>query len=678
MVARGIARCLAAATAVAVLSGPAAAMIDDVAFGRLSVEDAIPAPGPDLAVLREAIELYRRGDVAGGDRVRAGITDPAAIALTEWLAIRSGAAMSFERIAAFLRAENRWPAGPVVRRRAEEALLANRKPAHVVRAFFATTRPVTASGKLALALAFQAEGLEEDAAALVRDAWRRDNFGAELEGRILANFPDALSRADHRFRMERNLLKGNTATARRAAARAGKEYATLIAARGMVGGRGKRAQKVFDAVPASLRADSSWLFTRAQHLRRTGKAAEAAKLVIGAPRDAELIGDGDEWWTERRLVARALLDAGDAKTAYEVVKGHTAETAARRIEAEFHAGWIALRFLEDPAAAGAHFETAAKIAGTPISVARAAYWQGRAAEAAGAGDDANAHYKRAAAHPITYYGQLAKTKLGHDKLVLRDAPEGLDEGRVALERLHAAKALRLLYAMGARDLALPLYGELANRLDDGAKLAALGDVAAEQRDARGLLVVGKAAVQRGFPLDTHAYPTLGIPAFEPVGDAVEKAMVYAIARQESMFDPRARSHAGARGLMQLMPATAQRTAKRYGVKFNLDRLIEDPPYNAKIGAAHLGELMQDWRGSVVLVFASYNAGGGNVKKWIDAYGDPRRPDVDVIDWIERIPFSETRNYVQRVLENLQVYRHRLGSERSALLTEKDLARSLVR
>jgi soluble lytic murein transglycosylase len=233
------------------------------------------------------------------------------------------------------------------------------------------------------------------------------------------------------------------------------------------------------------------------------------------------------------------------------------------------------------------------------------------------------------------------------------------------------QALKLLNEAGVRDLAMPLYIDLAQRLGDAAQLHALGDFVLEQRDAKALLSVGKTAVQRGMPLDLHAFPTIGIPAYEPVGDRVEKAMVFAIARQESMFDPKAQSHAGARGLMQLMPATARRTAKRFGVDFDVNKLLSDAAYNAKIGAAHLGELMDDWKGSYILTFASYNAGGGNVKKWIDAYGDPRSPQVDPIDWVERIPFSETRNYVQRVMENLQVYRRRL-SERSVLLIDSDL------
>ena len=190
----------------------------------------------------------------------------------------------------------------------------------------------------------------------------------------------------------------------------------------------------------------------------------------------------------------------------------------------------------------------------------------------------------------------------------------------------------------------------------------MASLAASQQNPRAVLAIGKIALQRGFPLDQHAYPLAAIPDFQPVGDDVEPAMVYAIARQESAFNPRAISSAGARGLMQLMPATAKRTAQRFGVGFDLKRLIEDPSYNAKIGSAHLGELMEDWKGSYILAFASYNAGGGNVIKWVRSYGDPRKPDVDEVDWIERIPFYETRNYVQRVLENLRVYRERLNAK----------------
>jgi soluble lytic murein transglycosylase len=377
-------------------------------------------------------------------------------------------------------------------------------------------------------------------------------------------------------------------------------------------------------------------------------------------RDPDLLADGDGWWLERRIIARELLDRGDALAAYAVARDHAAQSAEKRVDAEFYAGWIALRFLNHPATAAGHFAEAAKMAAKPISVARTAYWQGRAAEAFGAYDDARRFYEKAARYSVTYYGQLARAKLGLPEVQLRTIEAG---GHSPFEPLPVAQAVKRLYEAGSRDIAFALCADLAASLTDAAHLDALGQLVTDAGDPRTLLTVGKTAVQRGFPLDRHAFPTLGVPAFEPIGERIEKAMVYAITRQESTFDPAAQSSAGARGLMQLMPNTAKRTAKRFGIEFDLGQLL-DPAYNVKLGVAHLGELMDDWKGSHILMFASYNAGGGNVSKWIKAYGDPRSPNVDPIDWIERIPFSETRNYVQRVMENLLVYRSRL-TERSA-------------
>jgi soluble lytic murein transglycosylase len=625
---------------------------------RPALDPAKPLGDLDLDRLKAAIGHYRAGRVAEGDAARSGITDPTALALTEWLAIRSGASLSHARIVAFLRDNPGWPGGSGVRRRAEETLLSERKSPAAIRAFFAASPPVSPSGKLALALALKEGGEEAKAAALVRDTWRNDTTGREFEAKVLERFPDVLTRADHRLRMERHAFKESWETAARAAERAGPDHVALLKARRAAMARAKNAEALIAAVPASLKDDSSLLFARAHLLRKAGKYREAAKAMAGAPRDPEALGDGDAWWTERRLVARELLDLGENRAAYEVAAGHGGRSDVSRIDAEFHAGWIALRFLGEPETAAAHFATASAIAENPISVARAAYWQGRAADAAGRPGEARWFYERAALRGITYYGQLARAKLGRETLPLRSV-EADEAARVEAEGLAAVQALRLLYMAGAAELALPLYADIGARVNDPRHLDAIGDMAILHKDARGLLNLGKAAVQRGFPVDFHAYPTLGIPSFTPVGGRVESAMVYAIARQESAFHPAAVSHAGARGLMQLMPATAKRTAQRFKVGFETERLTTDPAYNAKLGAAHLSELMDDWKGSLILTFASYNAGGGNVMKWIRAYGDPRRPDVDAVDWVERIPFYETRNYVQRVMENFLVYRQRL-------------------
>ncbi|MET3785831.1 soluble lytic murein transglycosylase [Methylobacterium radiotolerans] len=629
----------------------------------------------DPTLLRGAIDLYRKGRVADGDRMRDGFTDPAARALLEWVAIRAGAGIGFNRTVAFVRANPDWPAGPLLRRRAEEALLSERKSPAVVRAYFATAKPSSAPGKFALALALRADGCEADAAEMVRDLWRTESFGRSLEAKVLDAFPDALTRVDHRYRMERALLKDDWESAGRAAGYAGGGYASLVRARRAVEDKSSGAAAALAAVPPSLRGDASYIFSRAQYLRRADKPEAAAAVLATAPSNPDVLVDGDEWWIERRIVARKLLDLGDAKTAYAVASQPAARSPEKRIEAEFHAGWIALRFAGDPAAAAQHFAQVAAIAESPISVARAAYWQGRAAEALGQSEEAKRFYERAALQPIAYYGQVARARLGQTSLPLR-APADLEGAeRQAFDGRLSIRALRLLGEAGIKELALPLYIDAARDLSDPRELQALGDLATDMKDARALVAIGKLAVQRGLPLDAHAYPTIGIPSYETFTAVpqVERAMVYAIARQESQFDPRAQSGVGARGLMQMMPATAQRTARRVSTAFDVDRLTSDPAYCAKLGQAHLGELMEDWRGSYVLAFASYNAGGGNVKKWIDAYGDPRKGDVDVIDWVERIPFTETRNYVQRVMENLQVYRSRLDS-RSALLIEGDLHR----
>jgi soluble lytic murein transglycosylase len=545
-----------------------------------------------------------------------------------------------------------------LRRRMEDTFLAERPSTAQIRAFFEKQAPVTATGRIALGFALKNDGLDKEATDLIRHAWREDSFGSETESRILTRLPNLLTQADHRFRMERHLLKENWGAALRAAGYAGRDHVTLVKARMSVFQGKKKAAKAFAAVPASLRSDPSYLFTRALLQRRSKNLVEAANIIMQAPRDPELRVDGDEWWAEQRRIVRDLLDKGDAQTAYNVASHHTAESPAQQIEAEFHAGWIALRFLNDPAAASKHFAAVAQTASTPISLSRVAYWQARAAEAAGAGEDAKLFYTRAANHPTTYYGQLASEKLG-ESVSLRSVEPLKEEERKAFEALIPVRAVNLLHQAGETELAISLYTDLAQTLNDPGQLDALAALATSQQNPRAVLAAGKIALQRGFPLDQHAYPLAAIPDFQPVGDEVEPAMVYAIARQESAFNSKAISSAGARGLMQLMPATAKRTAQRFGVGFDLKRLIEDPSYNAKIGSAHLGELMEDWKGSYILAFASYNAGGGNVKKWIDAYGDPRKPQVDMIDWVERIPFHETRNYVQRVMENLQVYRARM-------------------
>jgi soluble lytic murein transglycosylase len=252
---------------------------------------------------------------------------------------------------------------------------------------------------------------------------------------------------------------------------------------------------------------------------------------------------------------------------------------------------------------------------------------------------------------------------------LNGAPAGRSRG---VERLEIVRAVQLLYELDEREIAIPIFADLGENGDPEA-LVGLGELASRSGDARSMLVMGKAALNRGLPFDFYAYPVSGVPAFKSIGPEVEQSIIFAIARQESAFNPFVVSPAQAYGLMQVTPDAGRYVCKKYGASFDLGRMKSDPVYNTALGAAELGGLIEDYRGSYIMTFAAYNAGRGSVKKWIERYGDPRDPKVDAVDWVELIPFSETRNYVQRVMENLQVYRARFGGG-SRLQIEADLHR----
>jgi soluble lytic murein transglycosylase len=219
----------------------------------------------------------------------------------------------------------------------------------------------------------------------------------------------------------------------------------------------------------------------------------------------------------------------------------------------------------------------------------------------------------------------------------------------------------MLYAVGERDVVVSLAVDLAENCRDVATLAALGELTFRRNDARAMLELGKTALGRGLAVDHYAFPTIGIPQHTPIAPDVDRTVIYSVARTESAFDQRDKSSANAVGLMQVTPEAARDTAKRFGVAYDWDRMVSDPVYNTQMGAAELSALLKEYSGSHIMTFAGYNAGRGRVRDWVKQFGDPRDPKVDAVDWVERIPFAETRNYVQRVMENLQVYRARFDT-----------------
>ncbi|MEY9130449.1 soluble lytic murein transglycosylase [Bradyrhizobium diazoefficiens] len=623
----------------------------------------------DKDTLESVIELVRKRKAGDATNAAATISDPVARKLAEWIILRSednGATV--ERYRAFLSANPSWPSQTFLRRRLEAAMWDDRRDDSVAWSWFENESPVSAKGRFTLAKAMLARGDRANAERLVREAWRSDPMSEDTENNALDQFGALLTPGDQKARMDTLLYGSENEAALRAAKRLGAGYVALAKARIASVKKAPNARALHEAVPRELHNDPGFLFSKIQLLRREEKFAEAAQLMLSAPKDPNRLYNLDEWWIERRLLARKMIDTEEFRSAYLIARD--AALPSRDIyktEQEFTAGWIALRFLNDPATATQHFARIGVGSVNPTTLARAGYWQGRAAEAAGRQQEARNAYARAAEQSTSYYGQLARAKLGLPQIELNSQPRGR-----GAERLEIVRAAQLLYELDEREMAVPMLADMGENGDPEA-LTGLGELTQRYSDARGMLLVGKAALNRGLPFDFYAYPVNGIPQFTPIGPEVERSIVYAIARQESAFNPSVVSPAQAYGLMQVTPDAARYVCKRHGATYDLGRLKNDSAYNATLGSAELGGLLEDYRGSYIMTFAAYNAGRGSVKKWVDRYGDPRDPKVDAVDWVELIPFSETRNYVQRIMENLQVYRARFGGG-TRLQIEADLRR----
>lgn len=618
-----------------------------------------PALTGNLALVKEVIELSRKAKTDEATATRDKITDPAAYTLAEWFILRHPETTgNFNRYAVFLAANPEWPSATLLRRRAEARLWQERSDAATVHGF-TSDQPTSARGKLALARILLAEGDRDGASRLVGEAWRTEELSERVEAEVLDMFRDLLTREDHRARMDRRIGAKDGAGAMRAAKLVGGDAVAIVKACAAVRGKSDKAQDLLGAVAAEERADLGYTLCRIQFLLAQNKIDDAARVTISAAPETMAQQDTDQWWRERRQLARKLMDQGKYLTAYQVIRpAAMPANEYYRADVHFMCGWIALRYLDEPLSAREHFAHIDESSANPIVLARANYWRGRAAEALGDTEAMKAGFEAAARYPTAYYGQLARAKLGRDRIELR-APSPMlasaDASAPVDERVRAAE---MLYDIGERDVVLYFVSDLGDESKNVALLEALGELTGRRNDARAMLQMGKPALGRGLALDHYAFPTIGIPKHTQIAPEIEQSVIYSVARTESAFDQRDRSSANAVGLMQVTPEAGRDTAKRFKVSYDWDRMVSDPVYNTQMGAGELSALLSEYKGNHIMTFAGYNAGRGRVREWLAAFGDPRDSKVDPVDWVERIPLSETRNYVQRVMENLLVYRVR--------------------
>ncbi|MGI9463948.1 MAG: transglycosylase SLT domain-containing protein, partial [Aestuariivirgaceae bacterium] len=390
------------------------------------------------------------------------------------------------------------------------------------------------------------------------------------------------------------------------------------------------------------------------------------------PKDTSKHLDHEQWWIEKRLIARNLFGPGSRKhwrDAYRLTKSHGFSTGKHHDEGEFLSGWIALRKLNQPPIGVNHFKRMAKAATNRTQQSRAYYWMARCHLAMGNTAEADLAFRKAAGSPTLYYGQLAREALGIGRKPIPVASAKITAAaRAAVRKNELVRAYQLLVRAGADRYLHAFLWPLAGEFKTAPELSAVAEIIKKESGLTASVRFAKMAGSRGVDIDDWGYPTVALPKWKPIGKPVEKALVYGLSRQESEFHPTAKSTAGARGLMQLMPTTARLIAKQYRMKYSKKRLTADPTYNVTLGAAHLGDLISNFNGSYILTFVGYNAGPGRAHSWIKAYGDPRHPDVDAVDWVESIPFTETRKYVQKVLQNIHVYRSRLAPAKAQGMT----------
>lgn len=558
-----------------------------------------------------------------------------------------------------------WPGLATLRFRWEKALLRENPSANSVIAAFGNATPKTAEGAIILTRALKSKGRTKNARAILLPFWHKERLDEKEENIILKEFTSLLSKTDHKRRMDMLLYRDRVSQAERFSKLAGAE--SLYRARAATIRKQSKADKLIKSVHRSWRKDPSYLFTKIERARREERFNEVAKLIAKAPRDANSLINPGEWWVEQRIVSRILYERGNPSGAYKIAANHLAESARDRVEAEFHAGFYALRGLNKPNTAIKHFGKILDLATIPRSKSRAWYWLGRSAEA-GRSNKASGYFRNAAQYPTTYYGQLASAKLKIKNLNVRyPKPSGDDRKNFASREY--VQAIRKLELSGHAWRSDRLYRAAAQQLTSPGELALLAAMAEKRGNYPLALQVGKIAYSRGIDVAALAFPLGAIPKNANIS-GTGTALAYSIARQESTFNKAAISPANARGLLQLLPATAKKVAQTHGLKYSKSRLTTDAAYNATLGAHFLNEQITNFNGSYIMTFIGYNAGPRRVPQWIARFGDPRGKSIEqVVDWVEMIPYTETRHYVQRVMENYQVYKTRLGQKADIL---KDL------
>jgi len=638
----------------------------------------LPA-APDAKTKRaiiEALELVAKGQIAEARALQASLADPVARTLVDWRMLRVGYGTPKDYLA-FLATHQDWPDQSLLRKRLEQALFKSGGSVREILEALKTWPPLTGTGIAVEAAARLALGDKAKATALARKAWCKTDLPYSYEDDVLRQLGKLLDRSSHECRLNKLLVVHmRSKRARRARARRirplikklstadRKKYTTRLS----IFLRQRAAASFLRKVPAqSRKADVGFAYQYARYLRRRKQHARAWKVLASVRADDAAIVNPYSWWVERRAQALNAIRAGKFQLAYDLVARADPESVNPAKDQAFFAGWIALKFLKKPRIALKHFEKMRTLADGPLSRSKSEFWVAETHKRLGEVAEARKHLEAASQIRDTFHGLLARERLAITPrkldLPLPDMPTGADVGTLGESSVLKAAVLAQRLGLARNRYALRFFMEVGRQLETSGQFVLLAQMARALGDGQLEVRFGKMGIARGHDLYIYAYPIDLLPKYDPLRAPVERAMLLAIARQESEFDTSIVSRAGARGILQVMPVTARHICRQYNIKCKIQRLLDDPVYNARIGSAYIADRMDDFKGSYILTLTGYNAGPGRTRQWLRKMGDPRSRQVNPLDWIYRIPFDETRQYVQKVLSNVQVYRARLGQDK---------------
>lgn len=586
------------------------------------------------------------------------LDDPAARDVIEWtrLRARNGNLADYED---FLARNADWPGLPLLRRQGEYAIGRNSDAQRVI-SYFDGAAPQSGTGALRLAEALERSDQADQAEALIVSAWTEMRLTSSEETAYLTRYGGILE-AHHVSRLDHLLWIGAEDRVPPMLTLVPQGWRRLAEARLALQARASGVDARIEAVPSDLRDNPGLNYERMVWRMQSGFWDTAGDLILEVSTSADALGRPEVWADRRATLARDLMRDGDFERAYRMASNHFVDPADDYLgyaDLEWISGYTALR-LDRPETAIEHLEQFRSVVFSPISVGRAGYWLGRAHEAAGNADEAAEAYALGATYQSSFYGQLAAERGGLPVDPAFRGDENYGSWRQA-EFIDSSvlQAGLTLYQAGEFGLAERFLTHLAESLDRE-DVGRLGDLALDLGSPHIALKIAKRAAQSGHEIIRSYYPVTDLAEADL---PVDPALTLSIARRESEFDPVVRSGAGALGLMQVMPRTGRETAGRLGLPFSEARLTSDPEYNAILGAGYLAYLEEQFGRNPVLISAAYNAGPSRAIRWIERFGDPRSANVDIVDWIEAIPFTETRNYIMRVTESLAIYEAQLSGE----------------